>query len=197
WFGFSVAPGATGTDALDAGSLPTRIGFGIVALWWLAFTIPFFRRVREPDIAIETDESSGLNPVKVAFTRLYETLSELKRYRQAFLFMVAFLVFNDGIGTIIRMATPLGDELGISTGTLIAVVLLVQFVAIPFALLFGKLASRIGAKRSILISLATYVVICVLGWAMARRFEIVILGHRVSAAEEFVTMAMLVAAVQG
>jgi UMF1 family MFS transporter len=193
WFGLAVS----GDAALDAKSLPTRIGFGIVALWWFVFTIPFFLRVREPDIAIERDERAGLNPVKVAFARLSETLRELKRYRQAFLFMLAFLVFNDGIGTIIRMATPLGDELGISKGTLIACVLLVQFVAIPFALFFGRLASRLGAKRSILIALAVYVVICVLGWAMAQRFDIVILGHRVSAVEEFVTMAMLVAAVQG
>lgn len=180
WFGLAVASDAP----LAAKTLPTRIGFLVVAVWWLVFSIPFFRHVREPDIAIERDEVAGTNPVRVAFTRLAETFRELRAYRQAFLFMLAFLVFNDGIGTIIRMATLFGDERGIDKNVMILCILLVQFVGIPFAFAFGALATRMGAKRAILISIAVYIGIC-------------ILGYRMTTQGEFIALAVLVGMVQG
>ena len=79
------------------------------------------------------------NPVWVAFVRLGETLRELSTYRHAFVFLLAFFAYNDGIGTVIRMATLLGEERGIPQSVMITSILLVQFVGIPFALLFGKL----------------------------------------------------------
>jgi MFS transporter, UMF1 family len=180
WFGLAVASDAP----LEAKTLPTRIGFLIVAAWWLVFSIPFFRHVREPKIAIERDERAGLNPGRVALVRLSETFRELRAYRQAFLFMLAFLVFNDGIGTIIRMATLFGDERGIAKNVMILCILLVQFVGIPFAFLFGALAKRMGAKRAILVAVAVYVGICVL-------------GYRMTTQGEFIALAVLVGMVQG
>lgn len=171
--------GLRGEDGLSA-----RLGFVLVAAWWLVFTIPFLRRVHEPTVALETDERPGLNPVRVAFTRIGETMRELKSYRQALLFLVAFLAYSDAIGTIIRMAVLYAAELEIPVKTVIVCILLIQFIGIPFAVLFGRIADRIGAKRAILIALAGYIGICV--WA-----------SRVQETWEFVAMALMVGMVQG
>jgi len=115
---------------------------------------------------LEADESARQNPLAVGFTRLVEKLRELRRYRQAFLLLLAFLVYNDGINTIIRMASGYGTELGISQGALIGSVLAVQFVGIPFSFLFGMVAGKIGAKRSVLGALVVYVGITVAAYYM-------------------------------
>ena len=83
--------------------------------------------------------------------------------------LVAFLIYNDGIGTIMRMATRYGDEIGIEQGIMIGAIVLVQFVGIPFAFLFGTLAGRIGAKRSIALGLVGYTIICIFGYFMQTR----------------------------
>ena len=179
-FGLPSGPGLTPAQA----TLPSRLSFLSVAVWWLLFSIPLFRRVPEPPVRIESDEHRGMNPVKVAFTRLGETFRALRGYRDAFLMLLAFLIYNDGIGTIIRMATAYGTELGIEQGALIQAIIIVQFVGIPFAFLFGSLAGRIGAKRSIYLGLAAYTVISVLGYYMRD-------------AGDFLRLAILVGMVQG
>ena len=98
--------------------------------------------------------------------------------------LIAFLIYNDGIGTIIRMATSYGTEIGIDQTMMIAAVMIVQFVGIPCAFLFGMLADRIGAKRSIGVGLVVYMGICVLGYYMTN-------------ATHFMVLAVLVGAVQG
>jgi len=98
--------------------------------------------------------------------------------------LLAFLVYNDGIGTIIRMATIYGAEIGIGQNALIAAIVLVQFVGIPFAIFFGAIAGRIGPKRSIFLALLVYVGIGVLGYFMRT-------------ATHFFMLAFLVAMVQG
>ena len=165
-------------------SLPARAGFLVTALWWAAFSVPFFLRVSEPPPALEADEERGMNPLRVAVTRLSETLRELRRWRAAFLMMVAFLVYNDGIGTVIRMATLFGEQNHISTDTMLLAILVVQFVGIPCAILFGRLATRVGAKAAILCALAVYVGIAVVAYGM-------------NTEREFWIMAVLVGTVQG
>jgi UMF1 family MFS transporter len=171
--------GIAGPDALSA-----RIGFVVVAAWWLVFTLPFFFRVPEPPLAVELDEHVGENPVKAAFVRIGETVRELRKYRQAFLLLVAFLLYSDGIGTINRMAALFATSLKVPKDVTIVCILLVQFVGVPFALLFGRIAERIGAKRGILVALAGYLVVC--GWA-----------SRITETWEFVGICLLVGMVQG
>ncbi len=171
--------GIAGPDALSA-----RISFVVVALWWFVFTLPFFFRVPEPPLAIEPDEHVGQNPVKVAFVRLGETLRELRKYRQAFLLLVAFLLYSDGIGTINRMAVLFATELKVPQRVSILCILLVQLIGVPFAILFGMIADWIGAKRGILVALAGYLVVC--AWA-----------SQMAATWEFVGICVLVGMVQG
>jgi len=180
WFGLPAGPGLSEAAA----TLPVRLAFVSIAAWWALFSIPLFRRVPEPPRRLETDERRGENPVWMAFTRMGETFRELRGFRQAFVFLLAFLIYNDGIQTIIKMATAYGTELGIGQGALIAAILLVQFVGIPFSFLFGALAGRIGAKRAVFLGLAAYTVISVLGYFMRT-------------ATHFFVLAILVGMVQG
>lgn len=180
WFGLPSGPGLSEAGA----TLPVRLAFLSVAAWWLLFSIPLFRRIPEPPRRLETGERRGANPVRVAFLRLAETLRELKGFRQASIFLLAFLIYNDGIQTIIKMATAYGTELGIGQGALITAILLVQFVGIPFSFLFGMLAGRIGAKHAVFLGLFIYTVISVLGYFMRT-------------ATHFFVLALLVGVVQG
>jgi MFS transporter, UMF1 family len=180
WFGLPHGP-----DVSEAArTLPARLAFLSVGVWWLVFSLPLFLRVREPPRRLDAGESVRANPVRMAFGRLGTTLRELRGYRQAFLMLLAFLVYNDGIQTIIKMAAAYGAEIGIGTGTLIGSIVLVQFVGIPFSLLFGALAGRIGAKRSIFLGLVVYALITVL-------------GYRMRTGTDFLLLAILVGTVQG
>ena len=170
WFGMA-----------DAG-VAARVSFASVGVWWLAFSIPLFRRVPEPPASGRPHGMRSL--VAGSFVQLGGTLRELRRFRQAFLMLLAFLVYNDGINTIIRMASIYGTAVGIAQQHLILALLLVQFVGIPFSFLFGRLAGLIGAKRSVFVALVVYTGISVLGFFMRTRLH-------------FYALACLVATVQG
>jgi UMF1 family MFS transporter len=116
--------------------------------------------------------------------RNIETFHELRRYRQAFLLLLAFLLYNDGIQTIIRMATTYGTEVGLAQNAMITALLVTQFIGVPFAFLFGHVAGLIGAKRAVFIGLAVYAGITVLGYFM-------------QTAAHFFALAVLVGMVQG
>jgi MFS transporter, UMF1 family len=174
-FGLPSGEGLTPAQA----TLPTRLAFLSVAVWWVVFSIPLFLYVPEPPVKVEAGERAIGNPVAVAFRRLRATFRDLRSYRPAALMLLAFLIYNDGIGTIIRMATAYGTELGIGESTLIGAILLVQFVGVPFSFAFGMLAGRIGAKRSVYVGLATYSVIAVLGYFMRDGTDFMILAFLV------------------
>lgn len=180
-------PGAFGLPAGEGltpaqQTLPTRLSFVAVAVWWLAFSIPLFRKVPEPPVAAL--ESGAGRSVRTVIRELSGTFHHLRSYRNAFVMLVAFLIYNDGIGTIIRMATIYGTELGISSEAMIKAIILTQFVGIPFAFLFGSLAGRIGVKPAIYLGLVVYVVISIVGFFMKTE------GH-------FLLLAILVGMVQG
>jgi UMF1 family MFS transporter len=171
WFGLPSGENLSMAQA----TLPKRLSFLSVAIWWVVFSIPLFRRVTDPPgTGLPPGyEDETVLPVRAAIARLVETGRSLRRYRQAFLMLLAFLIFNDGIGTIMRMAT-----------ITLASILIVQFVGIPFAFLFGMLAGRIGAKPSIAIGLLVYVAICIVGYFM-------------TSGTHFLLLAVLVGTVQG
>ena len=144
-----------------------RVAFLSVAVWWLVFSIPLFRKVSEPARRGPAGpDAEGRGVVAAGFKRLGQTFRELRGYRQAFLMLVAFLIYNDGINTIIRMAAPYAAEIGLPEGAAIGALLLVQFVGIPFTLLFGLLADKLGPKRSIFLALAVYLVITLTAYFM-------------------------------
>jgi UMF1 family MFS transporter len=169
---------------IPSGEMATRLSFLAAALWWLLFSIPLFRRVPEPPVPPELRRQPGESLLRVSVVRLGQTLREVKQYKQTLLFLIAFFIYNDGIGTIIRMASIYGTEIGIAPGFLIGSLLLVQFVGIPFSFLFGMLAGKIGAKRAIFVALAVYLGVSVFGYSM-------------KTPRDFLIMAILVGTVQG
>ena len=98
--------------------------------------------------------------------------------------LLAMLIYNDGIGTIIRMAGIYAVSRGVPQKHIVTAILLVQFIGIPFAFLFGALAGRIGAKRSILIALTVFTGVCVV-------------AYNLETTRQFYVIALMVGAVQG
>ena len=126
-------------------SLGTRLSFLSVGIWWIVFSIPILRRVPEPPAAVAKERGSLMT---MTFRRLGDTFHHLRSYRELLKYLVAFLIYNDGIGTIIGVAVIYGAELGFGSIELIAAILLVQFVGIPFSIAFGRIPSKLEAKRA-------------------------------------------------
>jgi UMF1 family MFS transporter len=140
---------------LSGADQAARLSFFGTALWWGAFTVPLLRRVKEPPAA-----GAGGGSVWSGFGQLVHTFRKLKHYRQLLLFLAAFWIYSDGIGTIIKMATAFGNSLGVKKNDLMVALVVTQIVGVPCALAFGALAKRIGAKAGILLGLGAYAGIC-------------------------------------
>jgi len=169
---------------IPEGTLAVRLSFLAVAVWWAVFSIPLFRTVAEPPAEAVPGEVVALGAFRFAVHRIRATFGELRTYRHAFLLLIAYLVYGDGIGTIIRMASVYGAELGIEAGHMIGAIVMVQFVGVPFSFLFGMLAGKIGTKRAIFLGLLVYTGISILGYFM-------------TSAVHFWALAFLVGTVQG
>ena len=128
------------------GTWGPRLSFLSVAIWWAVFSIPVLTRVPEPPAAT-VKLAPKENVVTASFKRLRETLRDIQRYRELFKYLIAFLIYNDGIGTIIGVAAIYGAELGFASEELVLALLLVQFVGIPFSLVFGSLPSKTEKRR--------------------------------------------------
>jgi UMF1 family MFS transporter len=165
-----------GRFGLPEGDLAVRLSFVSVAVWWVVFSIPLFRKVAEPAPRLEADEQAGENPVVIATRRLVETFRELRRYKDAGLVLLAFLVYNDGVNTIVHMAVTFGGDIGIDASAMIGALVMVQFVGVPFAFAFGLLADRIGTKNTIYITLAVYTGISVYGFFLQTATQFWVLG---------------------
>ena len=147
--------------------LAVRISLASAGLWWLAFTYFFpHRTLRQhtPQRTLPSGETYLTHGVK----ELWKTLREIRRkYPETLRYLIAYLIYNDGIQTVIVVATLFAaSELGAPASTLVMLVLLIQFVAFFGALTFGKLAKRIGAKRSILISLVIWSLVVIYAYAL-------------------------------
>lgn len=144
WFGLSST-----ADAV-------RYSFLTVAVWWVVFSLPILFFVKETRPALiptfTTVRRSLMQSVRSA-------LSILQSNRALLLFLLAYWVYIDGVDTIITMSVDYLSGIGTPTGELITAILLVQFVAFPFALLFGHIGQKIGAKRAILFAIAIYFVV--------------------------------------
>jgi UMF1 family MFS transporter len=152
WFGLAGA-----TDAV-------RMSFISVAAWWFVFAMPILIFVPE--------DKSGAGPlgavIKDGFGRFIRTAKKIKQRRLLWLYLFAYWLYIDGIYTVIFMATDFGLAIGLSSISLMLSILLVQFVALPASIGFGKLAQGIGAERAILCGIAIYVCICGAGTFLLR-----------------------------
>jgi UMF1 family MFS transporter len=144
------------------GTWGPRLSFISVALWWAIFSVPLFLRVPEPPAATAAlDQAARFlsrwrEMLKISIDRLRRTFQDIQQYRELFKFLVAFLIYNDGIGTIIGVAVIYGAELGFGSVELILALLLVQFVGIPFSLLFGRLPSPKEKRRPLFLAFVIF-----------------------------------------
>jgi UMF1 family MFS transporter len=153
-----------------------RASFVSVAIWWAVFSIPLFRNVPEPP----SDGAGQGMAISEAFKRLSRTFKEIRRYRNAFLLFIAMLLYQDGIQTIIRMSSVYGAEVGVEQTMQIAAFVMVQFVGIPFAFLFGALGSRIGTKTCIFIAIGVYIIAAGLAYFMTSVIHFFLLAFLVA-----------------
>ena len=147
-----------------------RISLLSAGLWWALFTIiPVkgmwdLRGVERPEVAREAGVVGG------SVRQLWDTFRELRAFPQTMLFLLAYLFSNDGIQTVIGASSLYGaEELQLEQEQLIATILVVQFVAFGGALLFGRLAARIGAWRSVLLSLVLWTVTVALAFLVPEK----------------------------
>ena len=163
-----------------------KTAFLITGFWWLLFTIPFFRNVRQ----VYWAEPSP-RPVREAFRRLAATFRDLRGYRNLALFLVAYFFYIDGVDTLIMMATPLALDVGIQESTLLVVLMVLQIVAFPFTLLAGRLAKKFSAKTMVFVGIGNYFVITFLAFFLPS------LKTLEAKTALFWTLAMLVGTSQG
>jgi UMF1 family MFS transporter len=168
-----------GMNSADATALMMRLSLASVAVWWAVFSIPIFRDVKEPARKMEAGEEH-LNVLIVGFSRFFKALKEIRKFKDLFIFLLAFFVYANGIGTIITMAVAFGSDLGFSSTILIGTLLLVQFVAAPFAILFGKLPEKLGIKNTIYLSLGIYSLVAIVGFFMTKEWHFLLLGFGVA-----------------
>lgn len=137
--------------------LAVRISLASAGVWWLVFTILYpHPRLRQRPAAHHLPHGASL--FRHGLRQILQTLRDLaQRYPMTLRYLIAYLLYNDGIQTVIVVATAFAaDELGVETTTLLILVLIVQFVAVAGALGFGRLAQRMGAKRVIMLSLVIW-----------------------------------------
>lgn len=147
----------------DPANIPmtaAKIIYVITGLWWLIFSIPLIKNVKQINFTAKKMS------MMASFMRTITTFREIRKFRSAFLFLLAYFFYIDGIDTIISMATSYGTELKLSAITMIAAILMIQLIAFPFAIIYGKLSERFGVKQMIIAGIAVYCIIVILAFSL-------------------------------
>ncbi|UCH83930.1 MAG: MFS transporter [Candidatus Latescibacterota bacterium] len=153
-----------------------RVSFVTVAIWWAVFSIPIFLFVKEPQ---GRSSGRGWTVVIEGLRQFGHTFQELRQLKTVFLFLIAYWCYIDGVHTITRMAVDYGLSLGFEANSLVAALLITQFVGFPAALLFGIIGERIGAKTGIIFGIAVYTGVCVWSYFMDTITEFYVLATTV------------------
>lgn len=149
------------------------IGMAITGIWWFALSVPLLRNYKQVH-GVEPAK----NQISDAFRKLGVTFRNLKHYKAAFLFVIAFFFYINGVGTIIGMSVVYAQQvLGeINAVYLVVALLMTQVVAWPCAIIFGKLAGKYSPRYLILISIAGYVAITIFGAFMNQLYQFFIMA---------------------
>lgn len=142
-----------------------KVSFFIVGIWWLVFTLPLLFQVDEP--ATEGPPVSLSNPfdliklIRESFGEIIRTFHSLRTLKTAFMFLIAYFFYIDGVNTIIKMAVDYGMALGFKSDSLIVALLLVQFIGFPAAIGFSVLAKKVGSKTALKIAIGIYALVTI------------------------------------
>lgn len=159
-----------------------QIGFVITALWWLVLTIPMYKNV---------DQVYGVdpvpNPVKESFSTIFHTLKDIKKNKVVVIFLCSYFLYIDGVDTIIKMVIPYAksvlDADKFNTLVLLGILIYVQIVAFPFAIIYGKLADKFGTKTMIKVGIITYMVSVIFAYFMSNLIHVFVLSTFIASAQ--------------
>ena len=158
---------------ISDGATAIKLSFLSVAVWWAVFTIPLILFVPEPKNYENIDFN---NAIRMGWVQLVQTFKEIRNMKVVGTFLLAYWFYIDGVDTIIRMAVDYGMSLNFPGESLIIALLIVQFVAFPAALIYGWLASKIGAKTGIMVGIIAYSFITLLGYFMTEAWHFYVLA---------------------
>ena len=155
------------------GATAIKLSFLSVAVWWAVFTIPLILFVPEPKNYETVDFN---NAIRMGWVQLVQTFKEIRNMKVVGTFLLAYWFYIDGVDTIIRMAVDYGMSLNFPGESLIIALLIAQFVAFPAALIYGRLASKIGTKMAIMVGIIAYSFITFLGYFMTEPWHFYVLA---------------------
>ena len=159
-----------------------QIGFVITALWWLVLTIPMYKNV---------DQVYGVdpvpNPIKKSFSTIFHTLKDIKKNKVVVIFLCSYFLYIDGVDTIIKMVIPYAksvlDADKFNTLVLLGILIYVQIVAFPFAIIYGKLSDKFGTKTMIKVGIITYMVSVFFAYFMSNLIHVFVLSTFIASAQ--------------
>lgn len=135
--------------------------------WWGLFSIPILRRVRQ----VHYVDKPAKALIASSLRNMVRTARDIVADKAIFAFVIAYFFYIDGVNTVIHMATVYGSTLGLGTTGMILALLVTQIVAVPFSILFSKLAGRFGSIRMIRLAIIIYFIICAVGFYMGFSLE--------------------------
>lgn len=138
----------------------------LTSVWWLVFSIPILKNVHQIHYV---EAKKGL--LRSTLQNLWSTAKDIFTHKRVFLFIVAYFFYIDGVNTIISISTSYGSKLGLDDISMILALLVTQIVAVPFSILFGKLADRVGSINLLCGAVAVYFCITVVGFFMGFNIE--------------------------
>nr|WP_315671371.1 MFS transporter [Clostridium sp. 19966] len=158
--------------------LSCRIAFIITALWWGLFTVPMIKNVKQLH-GIEVEPKPIIN----SFKRIISTFKNIRHHKPIFVFLLAYFFYIDGVDTIITMATSYGSDLGITQTSLLIILLVTQFVAFPFSLIYGKLSEKFRGKSMLFVGIVIYIGICIYAYFLKTTLDFWILAMLVGTSQ--------------
>ncbi|OKP95951.1 MFS transporter [Paenibacillus sp. P46E] len=159
-----------------------QIGFIITALWWGLLTIPMIRDVKQRHY-IEPEP----RPVMSSFRRLANTFRNIRQHKMVFVFLLAYFFYIDGVDTIIKMVVPYATSVlgadALDTFSLLGILMVIQIIAFPCAILYGNLAKTYSARTMIIVGIFTYIIACIAAFFITSVWHIFILGALIGSAQ--------------
>lgn len=159
-----------------------QAGFIVTVLWWGLLTVPLIRNVKQRHF-IEPEP----NPIGNSFKRLWSTFKNIRQYKTVFVFLIAYFLYIDGVDTIIKMVVPYATAaLGASsldTFTLLGILLVIQIIAFPCAIIYGSLAKKYSTGAMIIVGIVTYIISCIAAFFISTVWHIFILGAMIGSAQ--------------
>jgi UMF1 family MFS transporter len=141
-------------------NLSITFAFVIAMAWWIYYSLPLLRDV-DQKYALQSGEE---NEFKLAMQSLGDIFKDWRKYKHIIIYLLAYLLYIDVVNSVIRLATTIGTDLNVGNTVLLGVIVIVQFVAFPCAILFGKLTKRFGAKRMLFYGIFMYALTILVVW---------------------------------